>query len=118
MSDGTDVLRAIDQLRRDLSGYHGQLKAHNDLQRHCDNQRERIGELEGLYANAKAERDEANMAFSKEHDRAEFLMRENAKLRELVRMMLRVAGVAEYATDIEWQTITHYLRELGIEVDG
>ena len=67
MSDGTDVLRAIDQLRRDLSGYHGQLKAHNDLQRHCDNQRERIGELEGLYANAKAERDEANMAFSKEH---------------------------------------------------
>lgn len=42
---------------------------------------------------------------------------ENTKLRELIRMMLRVAGVAEYATDIEWQTITHYLRELGIEVD-
>jgi hypothetical protein len=42
---------------------------------------------------------------------------ENAKLRELVRMMLSVAGVAEYATDAEWQTITHYLRELGIEVD-
>ena len=94
MSDGADVLRAIDQLRRDLSGYHGQLKAHNDLQRHCDNQRERIVELEGLYAKAKAERDEASMAFSKEHDRAEFLMRENTKLRELVRDMWRFTGAA------------------------
>ncbi|RVU97031.1 hypothetical protein EII22_08850 [Coriobacteriales bacterium OH1046] len=84
MSDGTDVLRAIDQLRRDLSGYHGQLVAHNELQRHCDNQRERIVELEGLYAKAKAERDETAMSFCKEHDRAELLMRENAKLRELV----------------------------------
>lgn len=55
MSDATDVLTAIDQLRRDLSGYHGQLKAHNDLQRHCDNQRNRIVELEGLYAEAKSE---------------------------------------------------------------
>jgi hypothetical protein len=45
------------------------------------------------------------------------LVNENAKLRELVCMMLKVAGVAEYATDVEWQTITHYLRELGIEVD-
>lgn len=42
---------------------------------------------------------------------------ENAKLRELVCMMLRVAGVAEYATDSEWQVVTDYLRELGIEVD-
>lgn len=49
--------------------------------------------------------------------RFDVLKAENAKLRELVRMMLRVAGVAEYATDIEWQTITHYLRELGMEVD-
>lgn len=87
MSDEADVLRAIDQLRHDLSGYHGQLVAHNDLQRHCDNQRERIVELEGLYAKAKAERDEDAMAFCKEHDRAEFLMRENIKLRELVRDM-------------------------------
>lgn len=55
MSEADDVLRSIDQLRRDLSGYHGQLKAHNDLQRHCDNQRKRITELEGLYAEAKAE---------------------------------------------------------------
>lgn len=89
MSDGTDVLRAIDQLRHDLSGYHGQLKAHNDLQRHCDNQRERIAELEGLYEKTKAERDEAAMSFSKERDRAEFLMRENAKLRELVPIYMR-----------------------------
>jgi len=45
------------------------------------------------------------------------LKSENAKLRELVCMMLRVAGVAEYATDSEWQVVTDYLRELGIEVD-
>ena len=79
---GRRILTAIDQLRRDLSGYHGQLKAHSDLQVHCDRQRERIADLEGLYAKAKAERDETAMVFSKEHDRAEFLMRENAKLRE------------------------------------
>ena len=120
MSDGTDVLRAIDQLRRDLSGYHGQLKAHNDLQRHCDNQRERIGELEGLYANAKAERDEANMAFSKEHDRAEFLMRENAKLRELVKDMwhegMCECGSRGKCASCEYDYPTR-MRELGIEVD-
>gem|GEM_PF-4256808 len=40
---------------------------------------------------------------------------ENAKLRWLVRMMLRVAGVAEHATDAEWQVITDHLRGLGIE---
>ena len=43
-----DVIRDIDQLRRDLSGYHGQLKAHNDLKKHCENQRKRIGELEEI----------------------------------------------------------------------
>lgn len=53
MCDARDVLRDIDQLRRDLSGYHGQLKAHNDLQRHCDNQRARIAELEGIHARDK-----------------------------------------------------------------
>lgn len=55
MSDATDVLRAIDQLRRDLSGYHGQLKAHNDLQKHCERQRERIAELEAIHTRDKAE---------------------------------------------------------------
>lgn len=79
---GRRVLDAIDQLRRDLSGYHGQLKAHSDLAKHCDNQRKRIADLEGLYIKVKAERDETAMAFSKEHDRAEFLMRENEKLRK------------------------------------
>ena len=49
---GRRVLTAIDQLRRDLTGYHGQLKAHSDLQVHCDRQRERIADLEGLYAKA------------------------------------------------------------------
>lgn len=42
---------------------------------------------------------------------------DNAKLRELVHMMLRVAGIAEYATDAEWQVIARYLSKLGIEVD-
>lgn len=82
MSKADDVLQAVDKLRRELSGYHGQLKAHNDLQRHCDNQRARITELEGLYAKVKADRDEAAMEFSKEHDRAEFLSRKSTKLRE------------------------------------
>lgn len=105
-----DVLRAIDQLRRDLSGYHGQLKASDDLQRHCDNQRMRIGELERLYAGAKAERDEAWMAYGREHDRANVLMRENAKLRELL----------DYMTPIAWYAASERehdrMRELGIEV--
>lgn len=79
----TDVLRDIDQLRRDLSGYHGQLKAHNDLQRHCDNQRERISELEGLYAGAKADIAEAKA--------------ENEKLRELVRGLAYATHPADRA---------------------
>lgn len=49
MSEATEVLQAIDQLRRDLSGYHGQLKAHNDLKVHCDRQRERIFALEEIH---------------------------------------------------------------------
>lgn len=109
MSDATDVLRSIDQLRRDLAGYHGQLKAYNDLQKHCKNQRKRIGDLEGLYAKAKAEKDEAAMDFSKEHDRAEFLMRENAKLRELVDYMKPIAWYA--ASERERDR----MRELGVD---
>lgn len=117
MSDGADVLRAIDQLRRDLSGYHGQLVAHNDLQRHCDNQRKRIVELEGLYAKAKAERDEAAMAFSKEHDRAEFLMRENAKLRELVRIMHgELVSCEDNGYVCGGHKFDERVRELGVEV--
>ena len=69
-SDGLCVLNAIDRLRRELSGYHGQLKAHDDLQRHCDNQRERIAELEGLYAEVKAERDELREKLSRAYDNA------------------------------------------------
>lgn len=78
MSDATDVMCAIDQLRRDLSGYHGQLKAHNDLQRHCDNQRKRIVELEAIHARDKAEND---------------------KLRELVRDMY---ACISHANEQDW----------------
>ena len=104
-----DVLRAIDQLRRDLTGYHGQLKAHDDLQRHCDNQRRRIGELERLYAGVKAERDEAWMAYGRENARANVLMGKNDKLRELL----------DYMTPIAWYAASERehdrMRELGIE---
>ena len=105
-----DVLRDIDRLRRDLSGYHGQLKAHNDLQRHCDNQRKRISELEGLYAKAKDE---------------------NAKLRELCKKFAEyvsydrcegcVVKTACRNAEIDecWQRteIRELASELGIEVD-
>ena len=123
MSEADEVLQSIDQLRRDLTGYHGQLKAHNDLKKHCDNQRRRIGELEGLYAKAKAESGEAAMAFSKEHDRAEFLMRKNAELRELVRDMWfwGYEGHMDSKSQ-EWQMkhidgVLDRMRELGIEVE-
>lgn len=102
-----DVLRDIDQLRRDLSGYHGQLKAHNDLQRHCDNQRKRIKELEGLYARAKAE---------------------NAELRELLRDTLIQTDQYCDKYGIEYEDIAdalykanadlnRRLHELGVEVN-
>ena len=125
MSEATDVLQAIDQLRRDLTGYHGQLKAHNDLQLHCDNQRKRIGELEALYAGAKAEiaeLKEQTRWMAQTDSRWEAAVRdleqakaENAKLRELVKRYHRlVTGTDELWS---WQSVYAELRELGIEVD-
>ena len=105
MSEATDVLRAIDQLRRDLSGYHGQLKAHNDLQVHCDRQRERIAELEGLYVKSKAE---------------------SAKLRELAGIMAYCmqerncdwckvnGGTGEVTEPAGCDVLLDLLRELGV----
>ena len=78
MSDGADVLRAIDQLRRDLSGYHGQLVAHNELQRHCERQKEQLASLQAAHKPIKDERD----LYKRQADR---FAAENAKLRELVR---------------------------------
>lgn len=75
MSDATDVLQAIDQLRRDLSGYHGQLKAHDDLQRHCERQKEQLAALQAAHKPIKDERD----LYKRQADR---LAAENAKLRE------------------------------------
>ena len=99
MSDATDVLQAIDQLRRDLSGYHGQLKAHNDLQRHCDHQRERIVELEAIHARDKAE---------------------NTKLRELVKDFFDVPcqclKCEHYNYEEDRCDLRDRARELGIEV--
>lgn len=90
-----DVIRDIDQLRRDLAGYHGQLVAHNELERHCENQRKRIGELEVLYAGVKAE---------------------SAKLRELVRDMYE--GMCDVSETWAEDEFSDRMRDLGIEVDG
>lgn len=124
MSEADDVLRSIDQLRRDLSGYHGQLKAHNDLQRHCDNQRRRIVELEGLYAEAKAEiaeLKEQTRWMAQTDSRWEAAVRdleqakaENAKLRELCSSLYEFA-YDEYPDSAELN-FADRLRELGVEV--
>lgn len=91
---GRRILTAIDQLRRDLSEYHGQLKAHSDLQTHCDRQRERIACLEGLYKKVKAE---------------------NARLRELVNELYPLADYGAMDTS-ELDRAHDLMRELGIEV--
>ena len=129
MSDAIEVLCAIDQLRRDLSGYHGQPKAHDDLQRHCDNQRKRIGELEVLYAGAKAEvaeLKEQTRWMAQTDSRWEAAVRdleqakaENAELRELVRDMWR-DGMCECdehgaCTKCEYGYLNR-MRELGVEI--
>lgn len=130
MSDAIDVLCAIDQLRRDLSGYHGQLKAHDDLQRHCDNQRKRIAELEAIHA-----RDAAEIAELKEQTRwmaqtdsrweaavrdLEQAKAENAELRELVaNVWAEYAAQAESSFHPAWSVdpaIADRMRELGVEV--
>lgn len=89
------ILDAIDRLRRELSGYHGQLKAHKDLAAHADNQRRRIGELEALYAGVKAE---------------------NAKLRELVRDMWALSCMDD-ASIFEQDEVYERMVELGVD-DG
>lgn len=91
-----DVLQAIDQLRRDLNGYHGQLKAHDDLQRHCDNQRKRISELEGLYAKVK---------------------NENIKLRKLSLDMFLYLYDGFIISDEMANEFAEKLRELEIEIE-
>lgn len=123
----TDVLRAIDQLRRDLSCYHGQLKAHDDLQRHCDNQRKRIAELEGLYAGAKtevAELKEQTRWMAQTDSRWEAAVRdleqtkaENAKLRELVRKLHdELVSCEENEYIPGGHKFDKDVRELGVEV--
>lgn len=100
MSDETDVLHAIDELRRDLSVCYERLKAHGDLQMHCDHQRERIAALERLYARAKAE---------------------DAELRELVKAAWRCIHSGVTCSDCRLIaggcTLQSAMRELGIEVN-
>lgn len=141
MSETIDVLKSIDQLRRDLSGYHGQLTAHNDLQRHCDNQRARITELEGLYAEKKAENAELKRKlgilgeygievvdavaggfeiYSEDHRLADALKAENDKLRELAKDMWRLLHhwlfEAKEVPYGEIKAVSDRMRELGVEV--
>lgn len=121
MSDATDVLKAIDQLRRDLSGYHGQLKAHNDLQRHCERQKEQLAALQAVYKPIKDERD----LYKRQADR---LAAENAKLRKLLLDVwndaMQFDGFWDYVNDdgeiYNEDELPHYydrMHELGIEVD-
>lgn len=110
MSEAIDVLRDIDQLRRDLSGYHEQLKVHNDLQRHCDNQRERLAELEWLYTNVKQDRDAYKC-------QAERFVVENVKLREVLRSCVVLLTDHQFLHLPELLDETFKaMRELGIEV--
>lgn len=99
---GQHVLTAIDQLRRDLSEYHGQLKAYNDLQTHCDRQRERIACLEGLYKKVKAE----NAKLRKE---LEFERENNESIRRLFDAVAPRCGTKDCPSLVEY---VEQLREL------
>lgn len=111
--DAIDVLKSIDQLRRDLSGYHGQLKAHNDLQRHCDRQREQLAALGAAHKPIKDERDSYKR-------QAERLAAENAKLREFAHDMWNDMNVCytqhESPDSSDMAFYRDSMRELGIEV--
>lgn len=72
-----NVLRDIDQLRRDLAKYHDALKAYDNLQLHCDNQRKEPASLSAAHVPIKGERD----AYMKQCDK---LAAENAKLRDVL----------------------------------
>lgn len=138
MRDATDAIHALDQFRRDLRDLYDQLTAHDDLQRHCDNQRKRIAELEGLYAGAKAEvaeLKEQTRWMAQTDSRWEAAVRdleqakaENNKLRELVRDMRlfillasATAGVSILAhgkPTLGMEAFERRMRELGVEVDA
>ena len=104
--DELDVLMAIDKLRRDLSGYHCQLKAYSDLKKHSERQRERIATLEEIHVRDKAE---------------------NAKLRELVLDFINAPcttcdawadGFRCWNYDGADCGLVARARELGVEVDA
>lgn len=97
-SSAMDVLYAIGKLRQDLTGYYGQLKAHDDLVRHYERQRERIRTLEELYSTEKArnaELKEQTRWMAQTDSRWEAAIRdleqakaENSELRDLVRGLM------------------------------
>lgn len=126
--NATNVLRDIDQLRRDLAKYHDVLKAYDNLQRHCDNQRKELASLGAAHVPIKGERD----AYRKQCDK---LAAENAKLRELaagIGHLLFILDV-DYCAACPRDDINHPcpvhtveggeclyetdLRDLGVEVD-
>ena len=104
----TDVIRAVDQLRRDLSGYHGHLVSFEDQKRHVENQRKRIVQLEGLYEEKRLLADSLRM-------RLDDAQAENDKLHVLVGHMwgwLNAPSVGGSTL----HDISGQMRELGIEV--
>ena len=119
--NATNVLRDIDQLRRDLAKYHDAFKAYDNLLRHCDNQRKELASLGAAHVPIKGERD----AYRKQCDK---LAAENAKLRELMCDFDKWLSKAEYVAYVQGHgTIHDYtslvslrsrMRELGIEAEG
>lgn len=106
------VIQDIDQLRRDLSGYHGQLVAYNDLRRHSENQRERIASLEALHAT-----DTAKVAS---------LCVENQKLRSWIKRLWHAARLMDANSHIEGMRLDDAFRAefevamaaLGVDLDA
>ena len=137
--DELDVLMAIDNLRRDLSGYHGQLKAYSDMKKHSERQRERIATLEGIHARDKAENERLEQEMmtrcgecvamldcdeclraDADHKARKALAYKNEKLRELLQDVA-ICACGRYCYGCPHQNDgcdrDQRLREFGIEVD-
>lgn len=105
--DGVSVLNAIDQLRRELSSYHGQLKAYNDLKAHSEQQRKQLACLQA----ATEPRNRELKHYKRETSR---LVAENEKLRDMCSELLHIAE-AHDPEWMHWPELRDELQELGVE---
>ena len=113
MQDAIDVLRDINQLRRDLAEYHDALVAHNILQEHCDNQRKELAALNAAHAPIKGDRD----AYKRQCER---LAAENGKLLTLAKAMwVRIKSEYPDGGFPDMKMLEGQLRWAGVDVgDG